>query len=173
MTNEQQEKLVADMQAEFRDYMATPEFKARAEAACARIESGEHLETPELAECLGLPERLVEKAMEAQGKLIKATPANHLTIWQLAAALNTSPESIRQCYEGGLDLLLKSRSTDPTMVSLMRTAEFKRAVKRMRDFVDDDVTLHSVADKLGIPDDVMSWAFLEARARGQSQPTTH
>jgi hypothetical protein len=170
MTNEQQEQLVAEMQREFRDYMATPEFKARAEATSARIDAGESLSNADLAECLAIPERLVEIAMAKQPK---PASADDLSICQLAVEFNTSPERIRQCYENGLDLLLKSRSTDPTMASLMRTAEFKRDVKSAREFIDDDTTLQNLADLLCIPVDVMSWAFLEARARGQRQTMTH
>jgi hypothetical protein len=170
MNDAEQAALVAEVQRQFAEKMATPEFKARAEATCARLEAGERMSNAEIAECLDIPERLIDIAMAAQGRKINNMEGADLSIWQLAAALNDSPQRILQCYELGLDLLLKSRSTEPTVAALIKTADFKRAVKKQRSYIDDDTTHRSMAADLKLPVEVMSWAFFEARTRSQIQP---
>jgi hypothetical protein len=156
--------VIADMRRQFREYCATPEFKAKAEATCARIEAGEHLDNAALAECLGVPERLVEFAMA--GLIAKnAVAGADLTPVQIAAAWGESPDQVTRTFDQAFGLLLNSRSTDPDLARLMRTKQFKKAVKRQPQFIDDDITLRKLAVDLKIPVEVMSWAFFEARAR--------
>jgi hypothetical protein len=89
-----------------------------------------------------------------------------LTAPQLAELMEDTPAGIRACINDAFGLLLRSRHPDdPKLSRRLRSPQFRKEVARHRGFLDEDVSLRSLAYDLEIPEPVMTWAFFEARAR--------
>jgi hypothetical protein len=68
MTDQEIEAAAAEVRRQLDEYMASADFEARANAACAAIQAGGLRTNAELADALGLPERFLSIAMEKQNK---------------------------------------------------------------------------------------------------------
>jgi O6-methylguanine-DNA--protein-cysteine methyltransferase len=66
MTEQQIDAAAAQVRQALDAYMASADFEARADAACAAIQAGGLRTNEELAEALGLPERFLAVALQKQ-----------------------------------------------------------------------------------------------------------
>ena len=84
---------------------------------------------------------------------------------QLAVVMSVPVEEINGWMSGGLAILLKSTSTNPTVEKAIRSREFRNVATRYIDFIEEDTTMRTLSDDLGIPTDIVAWSFFEAAAR--------